>query len=555
MLLSLPIGSTSKILQFPIFDSSSTTGAMLTGLVYNSAGLTAYYNREGAAGAATSITLATATKGTWATGGFVAVDGTNMPGWYELHIPDAALASGAKSVSVHLKGATNMVPVPILIELTATSNQDAVRGGMTALPNANAEAAGGLYTRGTGAGQIAQDANGNVRVNLDTIKTQTVTCAAGVTVLASVGTAATSTAQTGDCYARLGAPVAASISADIANIQADTDNIQTRLPAVLVSGTADSGTTTTMVDAARTEADTDYWRGQVIYFTSGNISGQARLITGFNAATDTITFSPATTQAVGTNTYEIWPGTDVILAQLTHTNAVIPTVTTATNVTTVNSLANNVITAASMAADAGAEIATAVWTDTTAGDFTVASSIGKSVMNGVALGTGLTVASVSGSVGSVTGAVGSVTAGVTVTTNNDKTGYSLTAVTGLGNQTSNITGNLSGSVGSVTAGVTVANGGIASTSFAAGAVDAAALATDAGAEIADAILLRKLDRTGTGTDAAQERTVVNALRAVRNKVAVAAGTATIYKEDDLTTAWTSAITTTAGNPISTSDPT
>lgn len=44
---------------------------------------------------------------------------------------------------------------------------------------------------------------------------------------------------------------------------------------------------------------------------------------------------------------------------------------------------------------------------------------------------------------------------VTVGTNNDKGGYSLTAGTGLGNQTANITGNLSGSVGSVTAGVTV----------------------------------------------------------------------------------------------------
>jgi len=39
------------------------------------------------------------------------------------------------------------------------------------------------------------------KVDLDTIKTQTVTCGAGVTVLASVGTAATSTAQTGDTYA------------------------------------------------------------------------------------------------------------------------------------------------------------------------------------------------------------------------------------------------------------------------------------------------------------------------------------------------------------------
>lgn len=38
-----------------------------------------------------------------------------------------------------------------------------------------------------------------------------------------------------------------------------------------------------------------------------------------------------------------------------------------------------------------AATATAVWTDATAGDFTVALSIGKSIMNGVALGTGLTV--------------------------------------------------------------------------------------------------------------------------------------------------------------------
>ena len=47
---------------------------------------------------------------------------------------------------------------------------------------------------------------------------------------------------------------------------------------------------------------------------------------------------------------------------------------------------------ASFTASNTAAIATAVWTDTTASDFTTASSIGKSVMNGVALGTGLTVA-------------------------------------------------------------------------------------------------------------------------------------------------------------------
>jgi hypothetical protein len=47
-------------------------------------------------------------------------------------------------------------------------------------------------------------------------------------------------AQTGDAYARLGAPAGASIAADIAAVQSDTDNIQTRIPATLVSGRIDA---------------------------------------------------------------------------------------------------------------------------------------------------------------------------------------------------------------------------------------------------------------------------------------------------------------------------
>lgn len=46
--------------------------------------------------------------------------------------------------------------------------------------------------------------------------------------------------RAGDAFTRLGAPVGASISADIAAVQADTDNIQTRIPAALVSGRMDS---------------------------------------------------------------------------------------------------------------------------------------------------------------------------------------------------------------------------------------------------------------------------------------------------------------------------
>lgn len=109
-------GTTSKLIDVFILDSSKTDGSGLTGLVFNSAGLTAYYYREGA-GSAVSITLATMTVGTWATGGFKEIDSVNLPGFYQLGIPDLALATGANAVSIMLKGAANMVSLPIDIQL------------------------------------------------------------------------------------------------------------------------------------------------------------------------------------------------------------------------------------------------------------------------------------------------------------------------------------------------------------------------------------------------------------------------------------------------------
>lgn len=79
--------------------------------------------------------------------------------------------------------------------------------------------------------------------------------------------------------------------------------------------------------------------------------------------------------------------TTITTGLTTHIIGTVDTVTTVTNQLT------------------AAQIATGIWQDTTAGDFTTALSIGKSIMNGVSLGTGLTVNA--------------------LTTNNDKTGYSL----------------------------------------------------------------------------------------------------------------------------------
>lgn len=184
---------------------------------------------------------------------------------------------------------------------------DAVRLGLTALPNAAAEAAGGLYTRGSGAGQINQPNNGEIDANakrlggttqtgLDLGSTSGVYVQNGTTTgkldftggvvkanLAQIlGTAITETSgqiaaafkkffdiatpaatmdhgilvdtittytgntkQTGDNYPRLGAPAGASMSADIAAINAKTTNLPGSPAAVgsamtLTSGERDS---------------------------------------------------------------------------------------------------------------------------------------------------------------------------------------------------------------------------------------------------------------------------------------------------------------------------
>jgi hypothetical protein len=89
----------------------------------------------------------------------------------------------------------------------------------------------------------------------------------------------------------------------------------------IVSGTSDSGGATTMVDAARTEAE-GRWVGYWIRFTSGALAGTSREITAFTAGTDTVTFSPLVAPGVTTETYEILngePGTSVEVRALIGT--------------------------------------------------------------------------------------------------------------------------------------------------------------------------------------------------------------------------------------------
>ena len=237
--------TTSKSVDVFIRDSSVTTGAGLAGLVFDSGGLTAYYRRPG--GSATAITLVTLAnaQAAFSSGGFVAVDGTNMPGVYRLDIPNAVLATGVNDCVIMLKGAANMEPCVMEIQLTSFNPNDAVRAGLSALPNAAAEAAAGLYTRGTGVGQINQPANGRIAVDSTHID----------------GVAATNLRR---------------------SYEAST----------LV--TVGAASTSTVINTDLTEVTSEHFKGLPLYFLTGVLAKQIVEVTGYNGTTKalTVTASP-----------------------------------------------------------------------------------------------------------------------------------------------------------------------------------------------------------------------------------------------------------------------
>lgn len=265
-------GATSQIVVIFIQDSSSAVGAGKTGLAFNTASLVAYYVRPGSA--AVSITLATQTvTGAYSSGGFVEIDSTNMPGLYRLDIPDAALASGVNSVVVMLKGAANMAPVALEIQLSSANLNDSVRAGLTALPNAAAEASGGLFTKGTGAGQINQSANGQIDVN--------------TIALSGDSTAADNAEAYFD-----------------GNGYKDPDN-----EFIVRSSTAQSGAASSITLDASASATDDIYNNTLVQIISGTGAGQSRIITDYVGATKVATVAANwITNPDNTSVFIIWPG-------------------------------------------------------------------------------------------------------------------------------------------------------------------------------------------------------------------------------------------------------
>lgn len=247
----LPSNSTSQQLQVRAVVQS--TGAPDTALAYNTSGLSCNYRRPG--GTSTSITLATQTvSGAYSSGGFVHI----ANGWYRLDIPDAAIASGVDSVLVTC-AATGDTFVDGRVELSPSVNTVQLAGTAQTGRDIGASV---LLSPGTGTGQVSLT-SGAVTAG---------TVSSGAISEASFATTAGS-------FAPLG---------------------------IIDQGTAQAATGTTLqLRSADNFADNELV-GSMIVITGGTTGvGQVAQITSYTGSTDTATVPTWTTTPTGTITYKV----------------------------------------------------------------------------------------------------------------------------------------------------------------------------------------------------------------------------------------------------------
>lgn len=408
----------------------------------------------------TTATLASTTNITAATG----IDVTKLLGTAWL----APGTAGTPDVNVKLWNALATVALP-LVPTTAGRTLDVSAGGEAGLDWAN------IGSPTTSVALTGTTIAVTQKVDVDTIKTNpvvnggTVTFTTNSTVASTTGAVGSVTGAVGSVTGAVGSVTgnvggsvvgsvgsianggiaAASFAANAIDAAAIANNAIDRATfaadtglQTIRSNTTQSATGTTIVLDASASAVDSFYNNDIVFITGGTGVGQARFISAYVGATKTATVATWFTNPDNTSTFAILPFDAV----------------------------------AGASAPTAAQVATAVWQDATAGDFTTSGSIGKSLFtSGVVPGasgglfiagsnaattvniTGNLTGNVTGSVGSVTGNVGgnvvgsvaSVTAGVTVTTNNDKTGYGLSG-TQTFNNTGTWTGNLVGTVSTLT---------------------------------------------------------------------------------------------------------
>ena len=134
-----PIKKAATDQSIVIFIMDESDGTPEIAVYDSTAGIDLWYRREGSTLSAIVETTLASIAAAHADGGFLHI----ANGLYRLDLPDLACATGTNGVVIG-GSVTGMIVIGPYIPLYDIDPYDAVRGGMTALPDAAADAAGGL---------------------------------------------------------------------------------------------------------------------------------------------------------------------------------------------------------------------------------------------------------------------------------------------------------------------------------------------------------------------------------------------------------------------------
>lgn len=237
-------------------------------------------------------------------------------GWYDLAFTSGMLATlGLMPLRITAVASLGQVSGQendeITINVIAVNQYDGVRAGLTALPNANAGAVGGLAIAvirggtaqgpGTGTNQIQLDVGASSTNNLYNRHLLTIVSGTGAGqsrfIINYVGS--TQTATLGRNW------TTEPDSTSVYEITQASYNI-------LLEGLAQGGAASSITFASSESAETNFYAGTWIHIISGTGSGQARLCTTYNGTTKVATTdTPWATAPDSTSGYQILTGADV----------------------------------------------------------------------------------------------------------------------------------------------------------------------------------------------------------------------------------------------------
>lgn len=354
-----------------MFAYDSTTGAPKTGLT-TGATLVPYVSKD--YGTVTALGTATVTE----------MDATNAPGWYSFTLAQAESNADALLFS----GKSSTANIYVAGQLIFTDPPNYSTFSIDSSGNAKADVAKLLGTAWLTPGTAGTpDVNTKLWNGLTTVALPLVPTTAGRTLDCSAG------GEAGVDWANVGSPTTALAltGTTIAVTQkVDVDTIKTN--PVVNAGTITFPTTATLASTTNITAGTI---ATVSGNVNGNVAGSVGSVTGAvgsvtgNVGGNVVGSVASVTAGVTLAASAVQAIWDALTSALTTVGSIGKLL-----VDNINAAISSRLASASYTAPTNltaAQIATGVWQDTTAGDFTTALSVGKSVMNGVALGTGLTV--------------------------------------------------------------------------------------------------------------------------------------------------------------------